>query len=93
MQLPSHYDFKELRLTPAELRQKFASLGWRRVVAFQTCNPMHRAHQELTFRAARELEANLLIQPVAGMTKSGDVDHYTRVRCYQTILTLQRNII
>ena len=61
-------------------------LGWRRIVAFQTRNPMHRAHQELTFRAAKEVEANLLIQPVVGMTKPGDVDHYTRVRCYEHLI-------
>ena len=83
---PRHYDFTELRLSPAHVRQRFAQMGWRHVVAFQTRNPMHRAHQELTFRAARELEANLLIQPVVGMTKPGDVDHYTRVRCYESIL-------
>ena len=86
LQLPKHYDFVEVRLTPQQLRERFAALGWRHVVAFQTRNPMHRAHQELTFRAARELEANLLIHPVVGMTKPGDVDHYTRVRCYQSIL-------
>ncbi len=86
VQLPHHYDSVELRLVPAELRRRFAALGWRQVVAFQTRNPMHRAHQELTFKAARDLEANLLIHPVAGMTKPGDVDHYTRVRCYQAIL-------
>jgi len=83
---PLHYDFKLLRDTPAELRGRFRKLGWRKVVAFQTRNPMHRAHQELTFRAARDHEANLLIQPVVGMTKPGDVDHYTRVRCYEHIL-------
>ena len=86
LQLPNHYDFVELRLTPQQLRAKFATMGWRRVVAFQTRNPMHRAHQELTFRAAKELEADLLIHPVVGMTKPGDVDHYTRVRCYLSIL-------
>ena len=84
---PRHYDYKDLRLTPAQLRARFARQGWRRVVAFQTRNPMHRAHQELTFRAAKELEANLLIHPVVGMTKPGDVDHYTRVRCYQLLMT------
>ncbi len=84
--LPAHYDFKPLRLTPAELRADLAELGWRRVVAFQTRNPMHRAHQELTLRAAREVEANLLIHPVVGMTKPGDIDHFTRVRCYQALL-------
>jgi sulfate adenylyltransferase len=86
LQLPSHYDFKTLRLTPAELRTEFARLGWRRVVAFQTRNPMHRAHVELTFRAAKTVEANLLIHPSVGMTKPGDVDYFTRVRCYQLLL-------
>jgi len=83
---PLHYDFRLLRDTPAELRGRFRKLGWRKVVAFQTRNPLHRAHQELTFRAARDEEANLLIQPVVGMTKPGDVDHYTRVRCYEHVL-------
>jgi len=83
---PTHYDFKLLRDSPAELRGRFRKLGWRKVVAFQTRNPMHRAHFELTWRAARYTEANLLIQPVVGMTKPGDIDHYTRVRCYEHIL-------
>jgi len=86
VQLPNHYDFVELRLTPRQLRERFAASGWRDVVVFQTRNPMHRAHQEITLRAAKELEANLLIHPVVGMTKPGDVDHYTRVRCYQKIV-------
>ena len=86
LQLPVHYDFKGLRRTPRELRAEFSRLGWRRVVAFQTRNPMHRAHQELTLRAAKEVGANLLIHPVVGMTKPGDVDHFTRVRCYQALL-------
>jgi sulfate adenylyltransferase len=86
LELPIHYDYRALRLTPAELRAEFLRLGWRRIVAFQTRNPMHRAHQELTLRAAKSVEANLLIQPVVGMTKPGDVDHYTRVRCYQALL-------
>jgi sulfate adenylyltransferase len=86
LQPPLHYDYKDLRHTPAELRATFGRDGWRSVVAFQTRNPLHRAHQELTLRAAREVEANLLIHPVVGMTKPGDVDHYTRVRCYQAIM-------
>ena len=86
LQLPSHYDFKNLRLTPAELRADFANQGWRRIVAFQTRNPMHRAHVELTFRAAKQVEASLLIHPVVGMTKPGDVDYFTRVRCYQLLV-------
>ena len=81
-----HYDFKHLRDTPKELRDRFHKLGWRRIVAFQTRNPMHRARQELTFRAAKDVEANLLIHPVVGMTKPGDVDHFTRVRCYEHLL-------
>jgi sulfate adenylyltransferase len=85
-QMPSQYDFRALRLTPAELRGEFARLAWRRVVAFQTRNPMHRAHVELTFRAAKQVEANLLIHPSVGMTKPGDVDYFTRVRCYQLLL-------
>lgn len=86
LQLPHHYDFVGFRLTPSQLREKFTTLGWHRIIAFQTRNPMHRAHQEITFRAARELEANLLIHPVVGLTKPGDVNHYTRVRCYMSIL-------
>jgi sulfate adenylyltransferase len=86
LQLPSHYDFKALRQTPAELRAEFASRGWRRIVAFQTRNPMHRAHVELTFRAAKQIEASLLIHPVVGMTRPGDVDYFTRVRCYQLLV-------
>ncbi len=86
VEAPTHYDFKHLRDTPREIRDRFAKLGWRKVVAFQTRNPMHRAHFELTFRAAKEVEANLLIHPVVGMTKPGDVDHFTRVRCYEHVL-------
>lgn len=84
--MPTHYDFRHLRDTPAELREKFQKWGWKRVVAFQTRNPMHRAHQELALRAAQSAEANLLIHPVVGMTKSGDIDHFTRVRCYEHIV-------
>lgn len=72
--------------TPAELRAHFKKLAWRKVVAFQTRNPMHRAHRELTVRAARQRQANVLIHPVVGMTKPGDVDHYTRVRVYEAIM-------
>jgi sulfate adenylyltransferase len=86
VQLPVHYDFRALRRTPAELRARFVEMGWRKVVAFQTRNPMHRAHVELTKRAATEIGGNLLIHPVVGMTKPGDVDHYTRVRAYQAVL-------
>ncbi|PRY25574.1 sulfate adenylyltransferase [Aliiruegeria haliotis] len=86
IQQPIHYDFRARRDTPNELRAYFRKLGWRKVVAFQTRNPLHRAHQELTFRAAKESQANLLIHPIVGMTKPGDIDHFTRVRCYEAVL-------
>jgi sulfate adenylyltransferase len=85
LELPTHYDFAPLRRTPAELRQEFLRLGWRQVVGFQTRNPLHRAHKEMTIRAAAQMGANLLLHPVVGLTKPGDVNHYTRVRCYQAI--------
>ena len=86
LQLPVHYDYLKHRHTPEELRAKFKRLTWNKVVAFQTRNPMHRAHQELTFRAAKKVQANLLIHPVVGMTKPGDIDHFTRVKCYEALL-------
>ena len=86
IQQPVHYDFRARRDSPNEMRSYFRKMGWRRVVAFQTRNPLHRAHQELTFRAAKEAQANLLIHPVVGLTKPGDIDHFTRVRCYEAVL-------
>jgi sulfate adenylyltransferase len=86
IRVPPHYDFVGLRRTPAELREHFQSLGWSRIVAFQTRNPLHRAHEELTKRAARQIGGGLLIHPVVGVTKPGDVDHYTRVRCYRALV-------
>lgn len=84
--LPKHYDFNHLRQTPAKLREIFSQRSWSKIVAFQTRNPMHRAHQELTYRAAKNHEANLLIHPVVGMTKPGDIDYFTRVKCYELLL-------
>ena len=86
IQPPAHYDFVPLRRSPRQLRAWFTRQGWNRIVAFQTRNPMHRAHRELTLRAAEKVGARLLIQPVVGRTKPGDIDHYTRVRCYQALL-------
>jgi sulfate adenylyltransferase len=85
LRLPSHYDFKELRLTPFETREKLKKMGFQDVVAFQTRNPIHRVHEELTKRAIEEVDGVLLLHPVVGMTKPGDVDHYTRVRTYRTL--------
>lgn len=86
IQAPTHFDFRDLRESPRELRDWLARHGWRDTVAFQTRNPMHRAHRELTLRAAEQTGARLLIQPVVGRTKPGDVDHFTRVRCYRALL-------
>ena len=85
IQMPRHYDFGELRMTPLETRERLARLGKRNVVAFQTRNPLHRAHEEITKRATEQLDGVLLLHPVVGMTKSGDVDHYVRVRTYKTL--------
>src|SRR6185436_7345190 len=83
--LPKYYDFGRLRLTPLEVRQKLFALGHQRVVAFQTRNPMHRAHEELTKRAMQQIDGALLLHPVVGMTKAGDIDHYTRVQSYKAL--------
>ncbi|GAB4530955.1 MAG: bifunctional sulfate adenylyltransferase/adenylylsulfate kinase [Anaerolineae bacterium] len=85
VQMPAHYDFKELRRTPAEVRALLAETGYENVVAFQTRNPMHRVHEELTKRAAESVNGVLLLNPVVGMTKPGDVDHYVRVRTYKAL--------
>jgi sulfate adenylyltransferase len=83
--LPRYNDFVHLRQTPAQVRQELEAMGNSNVVAFQTRNPMHRIHEELTKRAADEVGGSLLIHPVVGLTKPGDVDHYTRVRVYQAL--------
>ncbi|HDN80797.1 MAG TPA: sulfate adenylyltransferase, partial [Chloroflexi bacterium] len=86
LELPPHHTFKRLRYTPRKLRERFQELGWEKIVAFQTRNPMHRAHVELTKRAMAETGAKLLIHPVVGLTSPGDIDYFTRVRCYQAVL-------
>lgn len=83
--VPRHYDFQELRLTPAQTRRRLLEYGHPNVVAFQTRNPLHRVHEELTKRATSEVDGVLLLHPVVGMTKPGDVDHYTRVRTYKAL--------
>ncbi len=85
VRLPKHYDFRRLRLTPRDVRAKLAELGHEKVVAFQTRNPMHRAHEEMTKRAAQQIDGALLLHPVVGMTKAGDIDHYTRVQSYKAL--------
>ena len=88
---PKHYDYPELRHTPFQLREFFNKSGWSNIIAFQTRNPMHRAHVELTKRALNENNAKLLIHPAVGLTKPGDVNHYTRVRCYKNIMNKYDN--
>jgi sulfate adenylyltransferase len=85
LQLPKHYDFQDLRLSPKESRERLLSFGRENVVAFQTRNPLHLAHETMTKRALKMIDGTLLLQPVVGMTKNGDVDHFTRVRTYQTL--------
>ncbi len=86
LQLPLHLDFADIRRTPAETRAELESYGHANVVAFQTRNPLHRVHEALTKRAAESIDGVLLLHPVVGMTKPGDVDHYTRVRVYKTLI-------
>jgi sulfate adenylyltransferase len=84
--IPTHYDFSELRATPVSLKQYFSEMNYPKIVGFQTRNPIHRAHMELMLRAAKEWDAHILIHPVVGLTKPGDIDYFTRVRCYQKIM-------
>ena len=84
--MPNHYDYRQYRLAPSDVKMKFKEKNWKKVVAFQTRNPLHRAHVEMTMKSMKELNAKLFLHPVVGMTKPGDVDHYTRVRCYQHVI-------
>ncbi len=83
--LPPHYDYQDLRFTPAQTRARLLEYGYPNVVAFQTRNPLHRVHEEITKRAAQDVDGVLLLHPVVGMTKPGDVDHFTRVRTYKAL--------
>ncbi|UCF92359.1 MAG: bifunctional sulfate adenylyltransferase/adenylylsulfate kinase [Desulfobacterales bacterium] len=85
LSLPLHFDFKQLRMSPLEIRAMYKKLGWKRIVGFLTSNPIHRLQFEVTIDAMRQANANLLLLPIAGMTKPGDFDHYTRVRCYRKV--------
>jgi len=86
--VPKHYDFAEHRRTPGQVRRALKSMGYTNVVAFQTRNPIHRAHEELTKRAAQQIGGTLLIHPVVGLTKPGDIDHFTRVRSYRLLVEM-----
>tara|TARA_B100001173_G_scaffold267159_1_gene243005 strand:+ start:60 stop:1694 length:1635 start_codon:yes stop_codon:yes gene_type:complete len=84
--MPKHYDYRQYRLRPDEVKMKFKERNWSKVVAFQTRNPLHRAHVEMILRSMKEIGAKLFLNPVVGLTKPGDVDHYTRVRCYEHVI-------
>jgi sulfate adenylyltransferase len=86
LQLPTHYDFRSLRLTPAQTRERLEKFNRENVVAFQTRNPLHRAHEELTRRAVQSTDGVLLLHPVVGLTKPGDTDHFSRVRTYKVLI-------
>jgi len=92
MRLPIYYDFLQHRRTPAQVREYFKIMGWEKIVAFQTRNPLHRAHAEMIKLAASSLNAHLLLHPSVGQTKPGDFDHYTRVRCYEKLLPHLRSV-
>ena len=84
--IPHHFDYQRYRMNPKKVKNKIKKMGWDKVIAFQTRNPLHRAHVEMTLRSMEKLDANLLLHPVVGLTKSGDIDHYTRVRCYEHVI-------
>ena len=85
-ELPKHFDYQNLRMTPAQAREKLKEIGCKNIVAFQTRNPLHRVHEELTKRACEAVDGVLLLHPVVGLTKPGDVDHFTRVRAYKALV-------
>ena len=84
--MPNHYDYKHSRLSPNAVKSIFEEKGWEKIIAFQTRNPLHRAHVEMISRSMEDLDAKLLLHPVVGQTKIGDIDHHTRVRCYEHVL-------
>lgn len=86
LNLPIHSDFKQIRMTPQEVKAQYKRLGWKRIVGFQTRQPIHRPQFEMTIQAMRKSKANLLLLPIAGIPKPGDFDHYTRMRCYQKVM-------
>ncbi len=88
---PKHYDYEKLRKTPVEIKKVFKEKKWLNVIAFQTRNPMHKAHVEITLKAMKNLKANLFIHPVIGPTKDRDIDYFTRVRCYEHVLSKYPN--
>lgn len=94
LHLPLHFDFTELRLPPSETYRRFAQKGWRHVIGFHSEKPLHCAHKEMVLRAAREAGASIFLQPVVGVPRPGEIDHFTSVRCYQAFVhKFPKNII
>ena len=89
--MPNHYDYRQYRMSPSKVKEQCQKRGWSKIVAFQTRNPLHRAHIEMTLKSIKEENAGLLLHPVVGLTKPGDVDHYTRVRCYEHVINKYPN--
>ena len=86
LKMPIHYDYRQYRMSPLDVKNKFKKMGWEKIIAFQTRNPLHKAHVEMTLKSMKSFSAKLLIHPVVGLTKAGDVDHYTRMRCYEHVI-------
>jgi len=89
--LPVHFDFGEYRLTPEDVKSEIKKRGWTNVVGFQTRNPMHRSHMELTLKSLQEVDngtntTGVLIHPIVGITQACDVNYHTRVKCYKKII-------
>ena len=89
-----HYDFVENRWSASKTKEFIKEKGWKTIVGFQTRNPMHRSHFELTMHALRETgdnDAKLLLTPVVGVTQACDVNYHVRVRCYQKLMKYYNN--
>ena len=84
--MPNHYDYKNYRLDPITMKSLFKEQGWKKIIAFQTRNPLHRAHVEMISRSMDDLDAKLLLHPAVGQTKIGDIDYHIRVKCYEHII-------
>ena len=86
VKIPIHYDYQQYRLSPSDAKNIFKQMGWTKIIAFQTRNPLHKAHVEMTKISMEKFNAYLFLHPAIGITKAGDIDHFTRVRCYEYVI-------